>query len=80
MDLSKLNQALSNFDNFRYNNTPVESHTPYGDHEEGFEVYKIDDDYVKLIFQHDSYGGGKVLTGINFVRPREVSYSNFETI
>lgn len=79
MDLNKLNQALSNISQLRSDNTPVESYRG-SDYEESFEVYKIGDDYIKLIFETSSYGGIGELMGINFVRPREVSYSNFETI
>lgn len=79
MDLSKINEALRNFDQFRYSNTPVESKRST-DSEEGHEIYKIGDDYVKIIIQEDSYGGNEIISGIAFVKPREVSTTNFETL
>lgn len=79
MDFKKINEVLRNLDYLKRNYEIVDrdmSAQQYGN-KEGYEIYKVDDLYVKLIYNINSYGSDEFI-GLAFVKPREVIVSNYE--
>jgi hypothetical protein len=80
MDLKKINELLKDF-SIR-NTIAVEVKRPDGEnYENGYEIYQLSEDlYIKFEIYEDSYGSNEQVKGIQFVKPKTVTVTNFEPI
>ena len=81
MNYKKINEKLKDFNLIR-NGQKIESKSPDGEeYENGYEIYKLDDDiYVRLEIYEDSYGDNEAVVGIQFIKPKVVTVTEFETL
>lgn len=89
MNLTKINEVLKDLKQLRYRGKPVEVEVvkEIRDEEQGeeglsYEIYNLDTDdlYVKLKINTDSYGDNESITGLEFVKPKEVIVTKFQSV
>ena len=88
MDLKKINELLSDLTNIDDRKLQFVERSKHAwnsteEDEQFFKVFRIVEEenlYLKLHYYTDSYGGGRYLKGVEFVRPVEKKVISFEKI
>lgn len=87
MDIKKINEVLSDLDEFRLDNTytkvPTDEPKDYydeGEYSTKTDIYKlnIEDWHLKVNTTRDSYGDDPTITSIKFVKPVIRQIQDFE--
>ncbi len=87
MDFSEINSILNNLSNLRNSRKKISSYKDDEDSETSFEIYStsLEDDrgnevFVKIEIYLGSYSECEEIRGIEFVKERQKTVTNFEAL
>lgn len=83
MDYKLLNEKLSSFTKLRKRDQLIEKSKVENEEymPEWSEVYPFNEDiFIKFHVQMDSYGENEMITGIEFVKPKTQTVTNYESL